>query len=664
MTRKRRAEPESTRSVIEELFLHPPVNEAELRQRLLPVSKESARRVLIGMLRRSLVGEEEYGLFLEVFGQLGIGGQREELLDLVNDRSRDTLARTLAMTLLAEDDPEYLDADMAGMDPEDFSLLADRPLIELMTAVEADADAAADLTAFLLESPEEIRGFLLLRLSSCRREVGVSAVTAYGHALGSPELCDLHPVMIDALVQEGGGEAIALLETIKNRAADERARRLCQGALMGIRTRSIEPGYRSPAPSGTAYLASCDGQGAFVLLGLFAKPNGSSTTANLCIRAASDVRDGFVLPRHKPSDLQSMMEQLCEGTGCRFVSFSLAEAASMVAAAVERTAALGLPLPSDAHPAVRLFQQVNRTGDDRPVALRPVVTPSLERLRLLMQDGIYRNWLFDTGDLASARVPPVSGDEAGEAWFRMAAARLDRPELKKRLVAMARHMEMWHACKGEAEAAALCAAAAVQTESDFVGSVLVRAMLERTLQAESGRAFGEAQPFGVPEVRQYLKSKFFQQLKKPRGRHLALLDFTEVALICLDSAIGFIPGERHPRDENRPSMAHAVACCFYDLINDIQRRSVDVHLQRMARALSRVCSLEKTECLEIGAIITLELNLFVEEICNSCPVACLRSPGQVMAEAFFSPRHPVEDRPGQRNVRRARRRRGGGKPAE
>ncbi len=663
MTRKRKAEPENTRSVIEELFLHPPVNEAELRQRLSPVSKESARQVLVGMLRRSLVGEEEYGLFLEVFSQLGIGGQREDLLALVNDRDRDTLARTLAMTLLAEDDPDYLDADVAGMDPEDFSQLADRPLIELMTAVEADADAAEDLTAFLLESPEEIRGFLLLRLGSCRRGVGVSAVTAYGHALGCPKLAELHPVMVDALVEEGGDEAIELLEQLKRNAPDEQARRLYQGALMRIRTRSIEPGYRSSAPSGTAYLASCDGQGAFVLLGLFEKPNGFSTTVNLCIRAASDVRDGFVLPRHKPSDLERMMEQLCEGTGCRFVPISLAEAASVVAAAVERTAALGLPLPADAHPAVRLFQQVSRAGDGRRAAVRPAARPTLERMRRLMTDGIYRNWLFDTGDLASARVPPVPGGGAGAAWFRKAARKLDKPELKKRLVAMARHMEMWHASKGEAEAAALCASAALQTESDFAGSVLVRAMLEKTVQAEPGRGLGEAQPFGAPEVRQYLKSKFFQQLKQPRGRHLALLDFTEVALVCLDSAIGFIPGERHPRDENKPLMAYAVAGCFYDLINDTRRRSVDAHLQRMTRALSRVCSLTKKECLEIGAIITLELNLFVEEVCSDCPVGCLRSPARLMAEPFFSPRHPVEVRPDERNAKHEHRRRGGRKPA-
>ena len=662
MTRKRKADTENARSVIEELFLHPPINEAELRQRLSPVSKESARGVLVSMLHRSAVGEEEYGLFLEVFSQLGIGGQREDLLALVNDRNRDTLARTLAMTLLAEDDPDYLDADMTGIDPEDFSQLADRPLIELMTAVEADADAAADLTAFLLESPEEIRSFLLLRLGSCRRDVGVSAVTAYGHALGCPELVELHPVMVDALIEEGGDEAIELLEHLKSGARDGQARRLYQRALMRIRTRSIDPGYRLPVPSGTAYLASCDGQGAFVLLGLFEKPNGSSTTVNLCIRAAADVRDGFVLPRHKRSDLERIIEQLCEGTGCRFVPISLGEAASVVAAAVERTAALGLPLPADAHPAVRLFQQIGEAGKDGRAAAPPEAKPTLGRMRRLMKDSIYRNWLFDTGDLANARVPPVPSDKAGEAWFRTAARNLDRPELKKRLVAMARHMEMWHASRGEPEEAALCASAAQQTQSDFAGSVLVRAMLEKTVQAEPGRTLGEAQPFGAPEIRQYLKSKFFQRLKQPRGKHLALLDFTEVALICLDSAIGFIPGERHPRDENKPLMAYAVAGCFYDLINDTGRRSVDAHLQRMTRALSRVCSLTKQECLEIGAIITLELNLFVQEVCSDCPVACLRSPGRVMARTFFSPRHPVEVCTDERYARRAGRRRSGEKP--
>jgi hypothetical protein len=633
---------EITRSVIEEIFLHPPVNAAELRQRMMPVNAESARRVLVGMLQRSLVGEEEYGLFLEVFGELGIGGEREELLAVVNDKNKDTLARTLAMTLLAEDDPDSLDADVAGMDPDDFSRLADRPLIELMTAVEADADAAADVTVFLLESPAEIRDFLLLRLGSCRREVGVSAVTAYGHALRCPGLADLHPALIDAVVEEGGEDAIDLLEELKATAADAQARRRFQGALMRIRTRSIDPAYRSPSPAGTAYLASCDGQGAFVLLGLFKKPNGTSTTVNLCIRAASDVRDGFVLPRHKQRDFRRMMKQLCEGTGCRFVPISLPEAAAVVAEAVDRTAALDLSLPADAHSAVRLFQQVGRARSGRATAARAADNVSLEEVRRLLGKDIYRNWLFDTGDLVSAGVIPPSRKKAGEAWLKAAARKLDRPLLKKRLTAMARHMERWHACKGEGEEAALCAAAALQTERDFANSPLVRAVLEKTLQSEPGRALGEVPIFGAPEVRQYLKSKFFQHLRRPLGKHLALLDFTEVALSCLDSAIGFLPGERHPRDETKPLMAHAVAGCFLDLVNDTERRSVDAHLQSMTRALSRVCSLRKKECLEIGAIITLELNLFVEEVCCDCPVACLRWPGRVMAEAFFSPHHPVE----------------------
>jgi hypothetical protein len=643
MTVEKDARKQNARSVIEEIFAHPPVSEAELRQRLMPVDAKVGRSLLMERLSRALVGEEEFGLFLEVFSKLGVGEERRRLAAIVNNGEYDTLTRTLAMTLLAEDDPDYLSADIEGIDPEDFSKLADRPLIELMNSVEVAPDTAAAVTVFLRESPEEIREFLLDRLGCCRRDAGVSAVAAYSDALGCAELEALHDAMLESVAEEGCPEAAALLEELRDAAVDPRTRRRFQKALLKLNTRAIEPGHDERRPEGAAYLASCDGQGAFVLLGFFRKPNGSSITANLCIQAASDVRDGFVIPRHSQRELRAMMQQVREGTGCEFAPISLSEAATMVTEAVERTRAQGLAIPGDARSAVKLFQRASRVaGSDEPSSGRKR-GPSLSRMRELLDRPTYAHWFFDTGDLVSAGVElPGREKQERSRWIASAARKLDLPPIKNRVTAMARHMARWHGYRDETSLAALCSAAARATERNFSRSTLVRAMLERTLQTARQEPDDEVKVFGAPAVRQFLKSLFFQDLKCPRGSHLALLDFTEVALTCLDDALAAVPGERRPRDESKARMAFSIARCYRNLVRDERGRSVDSHMRSMANSLSRVCRLTRKECLEVGAVVAFELNLFVDEVCSKCPVSCLDSPRAHMAEVFFSPYHPVE----------------------
>jgi len=632
----------TTRSVIDDIFAHPPISEAELQQRLVPADGEKARRILTERLSGSRVKADEFALFLEVFAILGIGRQRKNLLRIAADRETDTLARTLAMTVLADHDPDYLDREIERIDPEDFAMLADRPLIELMTAIEVNPDTAQEVTDFLLETPEEMREFLLFRLSKCRREAGVSAATVYAFALRCDALAPLHELMVNAVVEEGNQDGMALLEELRREAPNPQAHRILQRAMMRMGTRAIDPQKCAKPPEGTAYLGSCDGQGAFVVVGCFKKPNGSSTTANLCIRAASDIRDGFVIPRYTESELQETIARLRKGTGCEFVSIPLEHAAAIVTAARERTLALKLSVPEEARSALKLFSQFRKPEPIDDAQPQPLSKPSLSQIRRLLNRRFYRTWFFDAGDLYEADIPPPNKGKPTRNWLNLAASKLDLPSIRNRIVAMTEHMQKWHCYRGEAELAALCVAAARSTEAEFVESALVRVMLERSCEMVQKREEKDISVFGSPEIRQALKSRFFKNLKSPKGKHMALLDFTEVVLSSMDNLLSQVPGERRPRDEEKPIIAYTISKFFLDFVTEDTDRSLDEHVLAMARSLRRRCRLTGEECYEIGFAVTLELISFMEEVCSQCPGSCTTRPRSNAADIFFSPHHPVD----------------------
>ncbi len=651
MPRKKKSSMHRTREVLDELFAHPPINEADLERRLLPIDPASARRVLTERLQRALVDEEDFGLFLEVFLRLGLGQERDLLARIALDKENDTLARTLAMSLVAGDDPDYLSDDVEGMDPQDLAELAERPLLELLANAEASADASAEITELLLGAPEEIRETLLYRLGHCRRKAGISAVSAYAHALRCPELAALHAVMIDAVVEEGGRDGVALLHELRDAATNPDERRRLQGALMRGSTKAIEPGRSTKPASGSAYVGTCDGQGAFLLLGSFRKPNGVLTTASLCIQASADIRDGFVMPRHTQRELRGIIKQAREATGSEFASISLDQAADLVAEAVERTNLLGLSIPDDAKPAVRLFQQLSREPQVNERAGTEAVDTSrsgkvsMARTRRLLDNPIHASWFFDIGDLLGSQAEPPSEDGSLKKWLEATASSLDTEPIQRRLSAMARHTAQWHAWRGEQDLAVLWAQLQQTTEKSFRRSPLVRAMLERTLQSAAHwdelQEDEEEEILGSPEVRQYLKSRFFRDLRSPRARDLALLDFVEVALLGLESALTLVPGERRPRDVDKPEIAFAVGQSFRDLVFEARRPSVEAHMPRMAEQLAQVCRMKPKERSAVVAKAVWELEAFVGEVCSCCPVACADNPDSDVADVFFSPHHPL-----------------------
>ena len=635
-----------TRAIIDELFSHPPINQAELERRLGAIDPQAARALLVGRLEQGEVGEQDASLFAAIFHHLGVEEAYDNLLGIARDRTKTSHVRSRAMGVLAEEEPGELDTLMECLPPEDVTPLAELSLREMLATIQADPEQADSVTYVLESAPADAHLFMLEQIEHCRKQAGTSAVAAYSQVLEEDRFAHLRPQILGAIVEEGGIQGIELLERLRDLTACKVAHRDFQGALLRLRTHSIDPNASHDVPRGEAHLGSCDGQGAFILLGCFSNPDGSMTLADLCIRCAADVRDGFVIPRGTPEDALELLEEIQTGLGTAFVKIPLPQAAALVNAAVERTQAAEVSIPEDARPAVALFQRAHDAAISAPTPRVPSEPPrrvTLKRVRQLFEMQEYNlSWFFDLGDLDGVGVTLPSNKQVKVEWFRRVAAKLATAQIRRRVVAMARHMELWHGWREEHQLAGLCAALARATEDDFTSSPLVRVMLEQSLDPPDDCSLGDGGSYGDAVLRQHLKALFFQDVDVPRGKDLARLDLTEAALVSLDSIFDSLPGESRPREDERYATAYALGKTFVDFMVSGQQEPIEQLARGMTSALRKSSRLSWEQRHHVVLMILPLLGSYLEEVCAICPVGCLEKPRSRVEDVFFSPGHPVE----------------------
>lgn len=643
---------ESTRAIVEDLFRHPPVNRAELEQRLEAASAPEVRRLLVERLTSAQIEGAEGDLLVHVFQILRVGSAAEELLALVADGTHDVKARALAMSVLLHENPDY-GAALRNVIPEnDLLELAAQPLCHAMAGVESAPEDGEQLAAALEMVPAEIRSSLFEQLERHRKKSGIPAAVAYEEVLRHKSLRALRPAILSAIVSEGGHDAIALVERLHEAESDPTARRELLGALMRLRTRSLD-GHIRPLGESAAHISSCDGQGAYFVLGDRKNPDGTHTLALLCIRAAGEIRDGYILSGQPPEQVDALLNRFSVDAGTRFVKVSVEAAAPLVFSAVKQMESRGLSPPPDAVPVLRFF-------DRGPHPRSPVgppgadsVRPTLTALRRLMKRDEYRrSWFVDAGDLNRAGVEPPRG-RIDASFLRAATKRLARGRvLVERVVAMARHMAAFHTLSNDPEAAALCSAAADDTLRAPADSALLRVLLERFLappepeDMDRGIDEDEAEPLGEllgqPERRQFLKHRFFREVTEPRGRDLAQLDLTEATLVALEQLIDELPGDERPRDESQQEAAFAIAGHFRSFITSQKKHTLpEKVVAACADVLRRECGLRKPDGDYVARGLFMSLIAFVDEVCSTCPVRCLSRPGANLAATFFSSEHPA-----------------------
>jgi hypothetical protein len=343
--------------------------------------------------------------------------------------------------------------------------------------------------------------------------------------------------------------------------------------------------------------------------------------------------------------VRSLLSRFTSDAGTEFVEVPLELAAPIVEQAVQRTQAEGKPLPDSAIPALRFFERV--TAQPLPIVKR-AGRVTLASLRTLLQRPAYRrSWFVDPSDLEACGVEPPRGGRPNLSWLVRAMGRLAAsPVLVRRVIAMARHMAVWHQLRDEAAAAGLCLMVAELTEADPERSPLLRVLLEQlfvpTPQALGDEDEGsEPEPLGEPGRRQFLKSRFFLEVSAPKGRDLALLDLTEAALMALERAVEAMPGEARPREDVVQEAAHGVAQLFRDYVTSNRQSPPGQLSDRMAEIIAVATQLPAAECHRVSLMLLASLVAFVDEVCGSCPSHCLNRPRASFAAEFFSPMHPA-----------------------
>ncbi len=309
------------------------------------MDREDARREIVDRLFDGGAPREAVELLASALLFLGAAGHEARLERIAADPRRSRSDRWTALSLVYSTSPERANHVLAGLQPTDGLQLTLQPAAEAVSDVLTDP-AHGDTIAEALEAlPPEMRGEAFTYLEDLRRRAGSPAVLVYRELLQREGLDDLRDLVLEAVVNEGGAEAAADLMELRNEAGDPASQKAFQRALLRLNTRAIEAPASSPAPRGQAHLGICDGQGAFILLGCFENADGTTSIADLCIRASGEVCDGFAAAALDERELAVLFERMRESGLGDLAPFSLAEAADTVFAGVERTRRAGLTLP-------------------------------------------------------------------------------------------------------------------------------------------------------------------------------------------------------------------------------------------------------------------------------------------------------------------------------
>jgi hypothetical protein len=642
----RQAKGASTRDVVADLLNRPPLNDGELGRRLRGVNRVDARREIVDRLFFGSPSRDEFEMLSAALLKIGVEGQEARLERIVADVRRARAQRWTALSLIFTVSMELANRILLDLAPDESLRLMLQPAAEAVSEVMEDPAAAGSIADALAAMHPEMRAEAIAYLEEVRRSAGTPAVLAYREVLRRAGLDDIRNLALEAIVAEGGAEAASELVDLRNAAKDAGARQAIQRALLRVGTRAIEAAPASPAVPGKAYMGICDGQGAFIVLGCFENSDGTTTIADLCVRADADVRDGFVAPALDEASVAELFAKMGESGLGDLAPLSLAEAAAIVFAGVERTRRADLPLPEDTRPALLLFERARGSATKPPRAPAPPAERgpvTLAEARALLALPFYESWFFDAGDFRGAGVSLPTGRrrKPREDWIEGALARLEASEVAPRLAAMLDHMARWHALRGELDRAATGAASAAEVRRSFPTCAVPRVMLERSVEVLRAQEGGRTGVVGDPAVRDRIRLELFQDVSDPKGRDLAVLDFTEAALAALDSAFEALPGSRRPRESDLLRAAHALATTFVRWVLSRRRARPEALLGDLTKSLGELTGLDAEERAGVVSVVLPALVTFVGEVCERCPVACLTRPKATLTDTFFAPEHPA-----------------------
>jgi hypothetical protein len=445
---------------VEALIASPPVNEAEMRARISSCDSSRVRHILLDKISSGNFATNDSELLSTAFGILGIGDRREAIKSVWEDPQTSKLAKCTMMNAVAQAESHEFMVKMLEELPEQCipALMADHFAHTIEQIVTDEAMGAETIIEVLESVPDSEKQSAFEFIDTIRQRTGIVATDLYAQAVRQTSLKAVHERMLAAIVEEGGEHSVDFLTQLRDTTRDPTRRRALQKALLRTGTANAEhAGEPKESQKGEVYVGSCDGQGAYVILGLHQKRlAASSTLVDLCIRVSEDIRDGFTAPRQRRSDLREALERLGKDDSIGFIRVPWAEASRLVVNAVERTRDAGKEIPADARSAVNLFERIAASegvgqGGASEVRVDATADASVEAVRDLLDQPLYDYWFFDAGDLSGVGMNSSPGFlQSKEKWVAQARERLNRPTMRRKLVGMAQHMALWHHYNGDA----------------------------------------------------------------------------------------------------------------------------------------------------------------------------------------------------------------------
>jgi len=606
------------RAALHQILDDPPMDWDALEQRVQHLAPSAARQVLLEWFQGPDFEEHFQPLFLAL----------AELFDLeITPELQESLTRNSQA------------AFMGSMveDPDAPTKLAD-----------AMAHTAAD------QNPEALQ-----RLDRDRRAFMVPAWQIYGPSLAREELASLHAFMVEAITAEAAGTNLDIWDHLWGLKPVEPARTLLQKALMQSRTASI-PGQKTRQPGPThaettpapvrAFFSECDGLGAFTMLLEVGLPNGNVHLHNVVLRLDGELRDGFTMGNREPDALADMMDTYLAVEAIGFTPLPLTQAAEWARTALADAdadietrhaaanliwaAGMGQPLATEPEPR----------SLDEPVS--PVPDPAEQEIFGLFMD-THLSWFLNGEQLAELGIDTTTLAAADSTGQEEALARIDQPRVRAHLQSLMRHMSLYRRYAGTdggvlPEPAFYDHMASLLEDPESGLRVMVP-YFSNSLAAFLANPDGVQLPFGDAQRRDRLREVCFWRLSRPKGKHMAYLDFSEVAHHALET-IAALKGEDYRQEEayahHAVAMGKAFVDAFFELGDGRRLPENDRRYQRMLNAMVKHGGWDLDRAEGLWVWVADKMAEFQDEVCDYCAVDCLERPTGNLEDWFFSEVHP------------------------
>ncbi len=539
-----------------------------------------------------------------------------------------------------------------------------------MAAMLEDPEAPAMLADAMAQSPDEADPEALQRLDEDRQAFMVPAWILYGPCLTRPELAALHPLMVGIIAAESMRASLDIWDDLWRLRPAEPARTLIQKALMQARTASLEGRPTAPAAADQtlaephtfptrALFSDCDGQGSFTVLVESKLPNGHVNLHSFVMGQNAELRDGSTMANREPGALEELMATYLARESIPFAPVPLAVAHDWARAGLRHAAnhpdateepiadarraaaimawSLGMGQPDQDEPAMKAH-------DPRPAGTMPAPREQ-EILGVFLVTHL--SWFLDRDQLEDLGVDTAALIHGDSDLVEATLTRINTPAVRAHLQNLMHHMSLYRLYAGPPligqPGAELYDYLAVLLDDPVEARRVLRPYLTNALAALlSVRPEGHGE-IGDPLRRERLRALGFPRLGNPKGKHMAYLDFAEVAHQNLES-ISALKGDDYLAEEAfyhvALALAKAYVDAFFELGDGRLLPSDRKRFRRLLNAMQKHGGLDADRAQGLWDWMTDHFQDFEDSICIDCPVACLERPTGNLEVWFLSEKHP------------------------